>query len=404
MKNLVEIANNYFDEIKSIREYFHKNPEISNKEFNTTKVIKEELIKYGIEIEEIGLKTGVCAILKGKYPGKTVALRADIDALPMDEETDLPFTSNNKGVCHSCGHDLHIATLILGARILSDLKEKLHGNVRFLFQPAEETAEGAVEMINLGVTELEPKIDCIISFHTSPDISVGMLGIKEGPANASCDTFKIKINGIGGHGAHPYRCVDPVVISAFLITQLQSIVSRETQAVYPAVITIGMIHGGTAPNIIPSSVELQGNVRSFNEKERNKILNSIKRISTSVAEGMSGNAEIEILKGIPVLINDKKICNLFKKSIKKSLGKDKIFEITLPSPGSDDFSHFLKFCPGMQFRMGTANDNPNSRYGLHSPKNIFDEKSILYAAVAISQYILDFFEQKSLSTNGSEEE
>ena len=394
MKNLVKMANNFFPEINSIREYFHENPEISNKEFNTTRIIKEELIKYGLEIEEVGLKTGICAILKGKYPGKTVAIREDIDALPMEEETNLPFASKIKGICHSCGHDLHAAALLLCAKTLAALKDELHGNVRFLFQPAEETAEGAAEMVNLGVMDLEPKADCIIGCHTSPDVPAGMIGVKEGPANASCDTFKIKVNGIGGHGAHPYRCVDPVAISAFLITQLQSIVSRETQAIYPAVITIGMIHGGTAPNIIPSSVELQGNVRSFNEKERDKILESIKRIAIGVAESMRGNAKVEILRGIPVLTNDKEVCTLFKKSVKKSLGEDKVFEIELPSPGSDDFSHFLKFCPGMQFRMGTANDDPNSRCGLHSPKNIFDGRGVLYAAIAMSQYVFDFFEQE----------
>lgn len=394
MKDLMEMGREFFPEINSIREYIHENPELSNKEFNTTKFIKEKLIEYGIEIEEIGLKTGVSGILRGKNSGKTVAIREDIDALPMEEETNLPFSSKVKGVCHSCGHDLHIASLLLCAKILASMKDEISGNVRFIFQPAEEIGEGALEMINCGLMDIEPKADCIIGAHTSPDIPVGMIGIKDGAFNASCDTFKIKIIGVGGHGAHPYRCVDPIAITSFLITQLQTIVSRETKAVYPAVITIGMIHGGTAPNIIPSSVEIQGNVRTFNEEERDKILNSIKRISTGVAESMRGKAEVEIFRGIPVLSNDKKLCNLFRKSVEKTLGEDKIFDIELPSPGSDDFAHFLRFCDGVYFAMGTVNDDPNSKCGLHNPKNIFDEKSSLYGGVVMAQYILDYLKNK----------
>ncbi|NME35266.1 MULTISPECIES: M20 family metallopeptidase [Fusobacterium] len=394
MTEIVKISNEYFEEINTLRKYFHENPELSNKEFNTTKIITEKLLEYGLEIENIGLKTGVSAILKGKYPGKTVIIREDIDALPMQENTGLDYSSKINGVCHSCGHDLHIATSLLCAKVLKNFKDELHGNIRFLFQPAEETAEGAREMIKCGVMNLSPKADCIIGVHTSPDIPVGMVGIKKGPANASCDTFKIKVFGTGGHGAHPYRCVDPIVIASYLVTQLQTIVSRETQAVYPAVITIGMIHGGTAPNIIPSEVELQGNIRTFNEKEREKILNSVERISKGVAESMRGHAEVEIMRGIPVLLNDNEIADILIKAVSKSLGKDKIFNIELPSPGSDDFACFLEFCPGMQFRIGTANDDPNSRCGLHSPKNIFDSRGFLAGAIAMSQYVIEYLNNK----------
>lgn len=395
MEGLKKIVENYYEDAVKIRRYLHENPELSNQELNTTQLIKKELEKYGIEIEKLDIKTGISGILKGKHPGKTIAIREDIDALPMNEINDLPFASKVEGVAHSCGHDIHTSVLLLCARVLSHYKDLLKGNVRFIFQPAEEIMDGALSMINAGLMKLEPKTDIVIGVHTSPDVEAGKIGIIGGPANASSDMFKIKVVGVGGHGAHPYRCVDPIVMSAYLVTQLQTIISRENQSVYPAVLTVGMIHGGTAPNIIPQEVTLEGTIRSFSEKERRKILKSVPRISKGCCEGMRGKAEVEIIEGIPPLINDMKVVSDIKNAASKIIGEENIVEFEVPSPGSDDFSLFLEYCPGVQFRIGTSNDDPASKYGLHNPHSIFDEKSIEIGALVMVQYILDKLNQES---------
>lgn len=378
------------EEMIAIRRMLHLNPELSNQEFKTTAFIRSQLKEYGIEIEECGLKTGVSAIIRGSKPGKTIAIREDIDALPIKENTGLSFSSIVDGISHACGHDLHITVMLYCAKLLNDYKEELSGNVRLLFQPAEENGTGALEMIKCGCISRDPKADLILSVHTSPDVTAGCIGIKKGPINAGFDIVKITVKGKGGHGAHPYKCVDPIVVSAYLITQLQTIISRENPAVKPAVFTIGTIHGGNATNIIPDEVVMTGNLRSFYPESRDHNLKAIQRISKYCCESMNATAEVELLDNkMPPISNDYEIVEQIIKAANMTIGEENIVSLELPSPGSDDFSCYLDYCPGCYFMIGTGNDDKRSTQGLHNASSIFDERGIFTGVKVLTQYVLN---------------
>ena len=387
----MSLTAKYEDEMIAIRRYIHQHPELSNQEFKTTEMIREKLTEYGVEIAEIGMKTGVVGIIHGGKPGKTVAIREDIDALPMKELTGLPFASENDGVCHSCGHDIHTTVLLYCAKVLSEIREELAGTVMLLFQPAEERMGGAKQLVDCDFTKVA-KPDAFIGLHVSPEFDAGSIGLKKGPANASNDFFHIKISGKGGHGAHPENCVDPVAIAGYVITQLQTVISRENYPVYPGVLTIGSIHGGTVNNIIPDYVEMHGTLRSLDPDCRRKMREGIDRIVKCCAESMRGTGEIEWEDGVPPLVNDDSIIEAVAEAAAKTIGSDHVTYIKNPSMGSEDFSVlFPDFGPGAQFRLGSGNnEDPASRHGLHNSKNVFDEKCIRAGASVLIQYTRDF--------------
>lgn len=387
--DVMSLASNHLSQAISIRRQIHQNPELSYQEFATTALIKEVLKKNGISIEPLSSETGVSALIQGKRGDKTITLREDIDALPMQEQTGLPYASKNSGVCHSCGHDLHTACLLLTGMVLNECRDKLNCNVRLVFQPAEEVMTGAETLFQKGLGELLPESDMVVGVHTSPDYPAGSIALIKGAANASSDQIEIKVKGIGGHGAHPYRAVDPIVTAGILITQLQTIVSRENVPFDPAILSFGTIHGGTAPNIIPDEVVLTGTLRTFREAHRQQMLDSIKRIAKHCCEAMRAKAEVKVICGIPVLVNDSGIVDDLALAAKETIGLEHVFYPERPSPGSDDFAVFLKKMPGVQFLIGTANENPDSRIGLHNPKNLFDEAGIYTGAVVMSQFVLN---------------
>lgn len=316
------------------------------------------------------------------------AVRADIDALPVPERTGEAFASEVPGVSHACGHDLHTAALLLAARVLKEMEDQFSGTVRLMFQPSEENGAGARLMIGHGA--MEPCPDVVLGVHTWPDTPGGMIGVKPGPSHASSDTVVIKVKGKGGHGAHPYRCVDPVMASAYLLTQLQTIVSRELPMVEAGVLTFGMIRGGTAANVIPDEVEIHGTLRTLNAKWREQMIESIRRVAKSSCEAMRAQAEVTITEGMPVLYNVPEVIEDIRASAAKVLGADHIQELTNASPGSDDFSCYLAYAPGALFRMGTGNEDPSTHAGLHNGGNRFDERGIPAAAAVIARYLLDF--------------
>lgn len=391
MGDITALIKKYEADMIEIRRHIHANPELSNEEIRTTALIREKLEEYGIEIMEIGLKTGVIGFLKGGRPGKTVAIREDIDALPMSEKTGLPYASSVDGVCHSCGHDIHTTVLLFCARVLSELRDQLSGNVLFLFQPAEERGTGARQLLDCKFYE-PVKPDVLVGLHVSPEYPAGSIGLKEGPANASCDTFYIKVSGKGGHGAHPENCIDPIAISGYIMAQLQTVVSRENHPVYPAVMTIGSIHGGKAPNVIPDFVEMSGTLRSLNAESREKMQTAIDRICISCAEAMRGSAEVRWEKGMPPLVNDGNVIEGLRTAAEKTIGADHVITVQNPSLGSEDFSFlFPLLAPGAQFRLGSGNDvDPNTRHGLHNSKNIFDDSCIAAGTAVLVQYTKDF--------------
>ena len=387
----MELVKAQEQEMIQMRRHIHQNPELSNQEFQTTKLIQEKLTGYGVEIADIGLKTGVVGILKGRFPGKTLAIREDIDALPMKELTGLPFASASDGVCHSCGHDIHTTVLLYTAKILSALKDELHGNVMFLFQPAEENGSGAKQLIDCGFDQVL-KPDAFVGLHVAPKLNAGCIGLKDGAASASSDMFQIRVTGKGGHGAHPENCVDPIMISAYILTQLQTIVSRENHPIHPAVLTVGSIHGGQANNVIPDYVDMGGTLRSLEPESRQAMQEAIDRITISCAAAMRGKAEVTWNKGMPPLVNDTPIVDGIRAAAQKLLPADAIKTIADPSLGSEDFSYlFPAYGPGAQFSLGCGNDSdPNTRHGLHNSKNVFDEGCLAVGTAVLVQYARDF--------------
>lgn len=389
-----ERIDTYTPHAIELRRTVHHNPELSGMEYETTALIRKELEEYGIQVKDSGLETGLIADICGKKPGegKTIAVRADIDALPIQEKTGEPFASGNEGVSHACGHDLHMAAVLLAARTLKDMENEFSGRVRLLFQPAEENGNGAKTMLAHGALE-DPKPDAMLGVHTWPDTPAGMVGIKPGSSHASSDIIVIKVKGRGGHGAHPYRCVDPIIVSAYLLTQLQTLVSRELPMVESAVLTFGMIRGGTAANVIPDEVELQGTLRCLNAEWRQKLLDSIKRVSEDCCCAMRAEAEVSFKEGMPPLVNNVEMIEKLAVSADKVLGPDHVHRLPNASPGSDDFAVYLEQVPGILFRMGTGNNDPPTHVGLHNGGNRFDERGIPTAAAVMVQYIMDYLSE-----------
>lgn len=388
VKQIRDLTEELMPSAKEFRRMLHRHPELAFQEFQTSEKIREELKKEGIPLEEDLLPTSVIAVIKGGRPGKTILVREDIDALPMEERTGLPFSSEVPGCAHSCGHDIHAASLVLLGKVLWRMREQLSGNVLLLFQPAEETAEGAKAMMKAGFKEKYPKIDRVIGFHTAPFLDAGTIGLVTGAANASTDEVTVTVKSPGGHGAHPYRCGDPVAAAGYLLTELQTVVSRENPALEPAVLTFGMIHGGTAPNIIPTEVVMKGTLRAFEESGRKQMWDSIRRVCEYGAKAMRTEAEVTIKEGVPVLYNDPETIEQIRNASNHILGPGKACDLKA-SPGSDDFSVFLSCAPGVQFKCGTANADPKSKKGIHNGENIFDEQCISTSCMVIAEFIFE---------------
>lgn len=382
MAGLIQRAGELEPEFIAIRREIHQNPETAFQEFKTTELIKKELEHCKIDISNNGDQTGVVGCLSGKYPGKVVALRADIDALKLTEMTGLPFSSRNSGVCHACGHDIHTAALLACARLLSERRNDLHGTVKFIFQPAEESEGGAKSIISNGFLE-NPKVGAVFGAHTWPEISGGHIGVRKGPMLAGSDQFRISVHAKGGHAAHPHKTADPIVVAAYIITQLQTIVSREIMPVEPAVITVGKMTAGTASNIIPSVAVLEGTVRTIHNDTRARIQESIERIATMTAQSLNASAQVEYWHKYDPTISVDAMVDLVIESATRLLGKEKIIELPTTSMGGEDFSYYLEKIPGAYFRLGTTDGHPESELSLHNSRLVFSEKAIMTGAITM---------------------
>ena len=371
---MAELEQTYID----IRRRLHSNPETAFQELDTTALIEKELKSYGITTFKNGDKTGIIGVLRGSGQGKTIALRADIDALPLKELTGLPYASKNTGKCHACGHDIHTATLLACARLLSERKEDINGTVKFIFQPAEEGSQGALSVIGNGFMD---DVDAIFGAHVWPELPGGTIGVRRGPMMASSDIFNIKINVKGGHAAHPNKTADSIVIAAYIMLGLQAIVSRELKPTDNAVITIGKMTAGSARNIIPSEVVLEGTFRCLTPEVRVHISESIERISVMTAQAHCAKAEVKFkANGFP-LINDDAMNDLVEKAAKIFLGEEHCLNVPLASMGAEDFSYYLQKKPGAFFRLGTVDDGEEYRLALHNSKVLFSEKAIAAGAL-----------------------
>ena len=380
-----------YEEICGIRHALHRCPERGHREVQTTRLIRDCLEQYGIEVLDEGFPSGLTARIRGGHPGPLLALREDIDALPIQENTGLPFASEIPGMSHACGHDVHTAALIGCAKVLARRREELHGSVLLVFQCAEETFDGAAAMLSQGLFREETPRE-VVGFHCEPGLPVGTLGVRVGIDNASCDSIRLEVTGKGGHGARPEECVDPVVLSAGLLMELQTLISRSNRPTDPAVLTFGEIHGGTAPNIIPNTVTLRGTLRTLDDRVRQKHLEAIQRLCPAFCQALGGSCAVFVEKGMPVLFNTPELCRRLEQSVEKILGPGHVVTDLAPSMGSDDFSCLIHACGGrgMQFLVGTGLDElPQSRLGLHVAENIFPDEALLPAMAAMLQLTLD---------------
>lgn len=382
--DVYKIANENKNYIYGLRRYFHQNPELSWEEINTTKKIAEELEKLNIPYKLLP-KTGLIATLEGNKKKPIIGLRADIDALPMYEKRETEFKSKIEGKMHACGHDAHIAMLLGAAKILSENKEKLECTIRFIFQPAEEVIQGAKTLLN----EKEViECDNLMAIHIFPNIPVGKISVEEGPRFTSADTIKIKILGKGGHGSMPHQTIDPIMVASYLVTSLQTIVSREIDPNETCIVSICTIHAGTLSNIIPNDVELTGTVRTFNPNIRKELPKIIERIIKNICFGFRANYEYEFIVGTPAVINEKESSKRAERAVEKILGQEGIIEYGKTSCG-EDFAWLLEKIPGYLALVGCRNEEKDCIYPLHHEKFGIDEKGMINGTALFVQYVLE---------------
>ncbi len=362
-------------EIIAVRRHLHAHPELSYQEFNTVKYIADQLQNEGIDSVTIAT-TGLLAEIKGKNPDKkVVALRADMDALPIHEANDVVYKSKNPGVMHACGHDVHTASLLGTAKILHKVKDQFEGTVRFLFQPGEEkNPGGASYMIKEGALE-NPKPAAIMGQHVFPLLSVGKIGFREGMYMASADEIYLKVIGKGGHGAAPELCVDPIVIASHIIIALQQIISRNANPRQPTVLTFGNIIGHGATNIIPNEVNIAGTFRAMNEEWRESALTKIKKMAESIAEAMGGKCEVDISRGYPYLENNPELTRRIRAAGEEYVGKQNVVDLDI-SLGAEDFSYYSQVVPASFYRLGTRNEAKGICSYVHTPTFDIDEDAL----------------------------
>lgn len=404
LKTLIDTrAAELEDKVIEWRRHIHENPELSNREYETAKYIAAHLEELGLKVQTGVAHTGVVAVLEGGKPGPVVGLRADMDALPVTERTDVPFKStaigeyqgNQVGVMHACGHDTHVAILMGVAQILTELQDELEGSVKFIFQPAEEGApageEGGAElMVKEGVLK-NPDVAAIFGLHISDATPVGVITYREGGIMASSNTFQITVYGKQAHGSAPWLGIDPIVIAAQIINNLQTIVSRNMELTNEAaVVTVGQIHGGVRSNIIPEEVFMEGTIRALDNDMRDYIFERIESIATKTAEAMGARAEVTISHGYPITYNDPELTRQMVATLEGAAGVGKV--VTIPAiTGAEDFSFFQQQIPGLYFFLGGLPEG-GIPAGHHTPDFYIDESGLELGVRTLGHLVVDYLE------------
>ncbi len=368
-----------------IRRDIHAHPELGFEEVRTAGIVAAELTRLGIPHQTGIGKTGVVGLIAGGRPGPVLAIRADMDALPILEKTGLAFASENEGKMHACGHDIHTTTLLGVASVLKELAPQLAGTVKLVFQPAEEGLGGMQAMIDAGVMD-NPSIDMALTLHNQPEMPAGQFGFVRGPTLAASDRFDIVVRGKSGHAAYPHTTVDPIVAAAHLVTQLQMVVSREVSAMHPVVVTVGAITGGTTYNIIPDTCAIKGTVRTLNARARDIAEAAIKRLAAGVSEGMRVQCEVDYRRGMPILRNDDKVVLPAVAAIRAQFGDAAITEGEA-NLGGEDFALMANLVPGFQLRVGSS--QPGRRDRLHNSAYQPDERSIGFGVQALARAAME---------------
>lgn len=389
---------NYLDEAQSIkaklvewRRHFHMYPEASGREFNTAAYIADKLTSLGLEVAtNVGCPLpGVVGLLKGGKPGRTVALRADMDALGIHEKNEIIYKSKNDGIMHACGHDAHMAILLGTAELLTKVKEELKGNVKFIFQPSEEIYGGAMPMIEAGVLE-NPAVDAIFGLHMDPTFKTGEIGIRYGETLAASDRIIIKIKGKSAHGANPNESVDSMVVAAHLILALQAVISRQKDPLSPGVLSFGMIQGGQQQNIIPDEVLLKGILRTLNPEVRETCLANIERIVKGISQSFNANGEFIREKSYDSLINHNGYVEFIKETASSIFSSTAVKKLSQPRLIVEDFAYFLQRRPGAFYFLGCGQPNKNKTQPLHSSSFEIDEQSLVNGVALQTALAVDF--------------
>ncbi len=372
MINVKELVNEQKDLIINTRRHLHRIPETAYTEKKTAAYVTDYLNHEGLEVQTGIAKFGVVGLMKTGKPGPTLMIRADMDALPLSEATGLAFSSTHKGIMHACGHDAHMAMALGAATVLNKIKSELSGNIKFLFQPAEEGPGGAKPMIEAGVLE-NPRVDYSIGCHVWPDIPEGTIGLRAGRFMAAMDRFDIKIIGRGGHGAMPHLCVDALEVGIQIVNALQRIVSRHMNPLEPTVITVGSFHAGSAFNVIPGEAELSGTTRTFNEDIWASWEKRIAKVVGGVCESMGAEFELKFDPGYPPTINDESMIEVVRRCAEKVVGKDRVVE-PKPTMGGEDMAYYLQKSKGFFYALGVGREGSAP---IHNPEFDFDEDILL---------------------------
>lgn len=389
---IIKHSENLSAELIQIRRHFHQYPELGRQEQQTTQFIKERLQSAGIPVTSHEPETGLWADLITRPNEDFFALRGDIDALPLEEKNSIPYASQHPGIMHACGHDAHATILLGSALVLNQLKNKLAGNVRFIFQPAEElTPGGSLDMIQRNVLH---QVRTIITLHSDPGIAVGKVGIKYGALMASTDIFKIKLHGKGAHAASPDKSIDPILISAQLINALNHLVSRNIRPTTPAVLTVTRIFGGSAINIIPDKVEIWGTLRALDKSTRQFLQQRLRETVAGICQMHHAHFDLSIDEGAPPVTNEARITQLVETASSAILGQANVVQIEKPEMGAEDFAWYLEHIPGMIFRLGTKG-RPGTDFELHHPNFDIDESALVTGVKAFCSSVIHYFASRN---------
>lgn len=393
MQTVKEKVRNLEGELISLRRDFHMHPELGFEEYRTSEIVKKYLEDLGLEVSIIA-KTGVVGLLRGKNEGKTLMLRADMDALPQDEDTGLEYASKNQGVMHACGHDGHTAMLLVAAKILSGYKEEINGNIKFIFQPNEEEA-GALDMIKDGVME-DPKVDAALAIHLWSPIPSGYVGLTEGPIMAALEEFELEIYGKAGHTGSPHTAIDPILAASNIIQGLQSIQTREIDPLKPITIMVGSIKGGSARNVIADKVKIGGTIRFLfedEEEEKRLLLEKFERLVKGLCQAMNVDYKINYIPSNSALLNHKDMVEYVREASIETFGVNDNF-MKYRSMAGEDFSEYSQLTPSMLYFLGVGNEEKNTHYPHHHPKFNIDEDILKYGVEMHVRSALNFLNKK----------
>jgi amidohydrolase len=387
MKNIYQRASELFDYSRDLRRDFHRHPELGFREFRTAGIVAKELQNLGLEVTSGVAETGVIAIIEGNFPGPTVLVRFDMDALPVVEDTGVEYASENSGVMHACGHDGHVAVGLTVARLLNQTRDRLHGRVKLMFQPAEEGLGGAEGMIAAGVLE-NPHVDHTLALHIWNERPIGSIAVVPGPLMAGGEIFSVKITGRGGHGALPHQTIDPVMAASQVIVSLQSIVSRNVPPLQSAVISVTQVNAGDAFNVIPQSASIRGTIRTFDSEVRELVLRRFREVVEGVAQAFDCSVEIDLKRLTPPVVNDQDLALRLANRVRLDL-PDAVLDTQFRTMVSEDMAFVMEKVPGCYLLVGGANPALKLDYPHHHPKFNFDEQALIWAAALMTSAVYE---------------